>query len=461
MPLNPLAMLAVQRNPALQGLLGSETGGPALGSVFGGFPQSPTPPSPQPGGNVGRLGALFGAQNQDELNQGLIQSGLATLAGSFGTTGPQARTPSLMEALAGGVAAGRQHVATIRQEAVEQANIKARTLLAAEQGAVSRLNRLREARRQEVMASVNLTDDNERLSALVELTQAGDLEGVRALQQIDEAMTERNLAQRALFLSEHIGNQIDISDPASILSGASQLAQAGLTDEAAEWRQLANSVQNIAQYEGELTWKDVGSQHVAVNRDNEVVFSLDKDIDPGEAARLAQSRELALRAEARDVGKEYLSNLNAISDDFRRDARPYAVMSRFARAAAGAPDNPAGDQTLVMSLNKMLDSMSAVREGEFNRVAGMGSVSNMIRSQANKILGGGELDREVAGQIRDEISRLSGEWSNTAERELYSPYRERAGAAGVDLNDFMIDYFEGLGPDAATGLSSDNPLNQF
>lgn len=129
--------------------------------------------------------------------------------------------------------------------------------------------------------------------------------------------------------------------------------------------------------------------------------------------------------------KERLDRINQLADDFRTEASPLMEAQRIGSTATGAPATGAGDQTLVIALNKLLDPGSVVREGEFERVAKVGGFTAQAQQFANRIVSQGELSGEAREALKAEVGRLL--QANAAElQSLGSFYERRSLDAGVD-----------------------------
>lgn len=128
---------------------------------------------------------------------------------------------------------------------------------------------------------------------------------------------------------------------------------------------------------------------------------------------------------------ERLSRINSLADDFRTEANGLIEAQRFAENAQGAPATAAGDQTLVVTLNKLLDPNSVIRQSEFDRVAQIGGFTGQAQQFANRILSEGELGEQARQSIRQEIDRLRR--ANAQElQSIQEHYRRRAQDADVD-----------------------------
>lgn len=128
---------------------------------------------------------------------------------------------------------------------------------------------------------------------------------------------------------------------------------------------------------------------------------------------------------------ERLNRINQLADDFRTEASGLIEAQRFAENAEGAPSSAAGDQTLVVTLNKLLDPRSTIRQGEFDRVAEIGGFTGQAQQFANQIVSEGELGEQARQSIRDEIERLKR--ANAQElQSVGQHYRRRAVDAGLD-----------------------------
>lgn len=156
---------------------------------------------------------------------------------------------------------------------------------------------------------------------------------------------------------------------------------------------------------------------------------------------------------------ERINRINSLADDFRSEAGGLIEAQRFADNAESAPASAAGDQTLVVTLNKLLDPNSTVREGEFTRVAKIGGFTGEAQQLANRILSEGELGEQARQSIRQEIERLR--QANAQELQSVGEfYRRRAMDAGVDPRLVVRSAFmdqSGGGVGSAANQNTDEP----
>lgn len=136
-------------------------------------------------------------------------------------------------------------------------------------------------------------------------------------------------------------------------------------------------------------------------------------------------------SELRSVMQQELTNTRKLANDFFAQTKDYQEAWRQARLALNAPATGAGDQTLVVAFNKLLDAGSVVREGEFDRVYGIGGLRARFGNALNKVLAGGELHSVTRQQLLDEVQRLSSALDEDIQI-FAQPFTEQATAFGLN-----------------------------
>lgn len=131
--------------------------------------------------------------------------------------------------------------------------------------------------------------------------------------------------------------------------------------------------------------------------------------------------------------------------------------------------NPLAQIALVFSFMKTLDPTSVVRESEYATAENARGVPETVRNMWNKVKDGARL----TGEQIDNMSVAGRNTAKTWKRKQASfakTYTARAKRRGVDPDDVVFDFFDGMGLDddatsptsAAPGRApSANPAAQF
>jgi hypothetical protein len=130
-----------------------------------------------------------------------------------------------------------------------------------------------------------------------------------------------------------------------------------------------------------------------------------------------------------------------LADDFYResaDARSFAGAITQAEAAG---DNAVGDQSLIFSINNLLDPGVTVRQDDFVRYAEAGDLTAKAERYWNMIGRDGRLPTEVRAQIVAEIAGIGAQKREQFERDLFDRYTRRAVDAGVNPADVVSNPF--------------------
>jgi hypothetical protein len=106
---------------------------------------------------------------------------------------------------------------------------------------------------------------------------------------------------------------------------------------------------------------------------------------------------------------------------YRTQINQFDTMVATAKASKLLKNRAGGDQALVMIFNKILDPNSVVREGEFDRYAGMMPLLNKAKLALQRVGSGGTLTEDE----RDDILTLGEAWSKIA-REKMKLFRKGA-----------------------------------
>jgi hypothetical protein len=326
-----------------------------------------------------------------------------------------------VSAIAKGLLMGRTATASSRQE-VAEAN-------------EARLVRLQEEERKRKIAhtlsQANPLDPNARMTTFGELLSMGELDIAEQWLKLDKDMEGRSFEDQARVVRRDIMASLNENpSPEAMMQAAARFTAAGMTGDAQEVRLQADSLQAIEEYRGALEWRNLGGKHIAVDREGNVVMEFDTTMTPAERAAYALQVEQLARAEAQGATADYLKYMNEIGDDFRIDVRPVRTVAEFYRNAMNAGDNPVGDQTLIVSINKLLDPEGVVREGEFDRVARAGGFYDKLKGIVDKTVEG-RIPPRIRAQVIEEIQSLATEARSMFEEQVLPIYVTRSTIAGV------------------------------
>lgn len=387
-----LDVVLAQRNPQMAGLLGR---GPAV--------QQTTPAPAMP--------AIRSVQAQQPAPAAQAASGpsfLDRLGGIFGDTPETRREAMLLAGLS--LVGNRGHDGP----GLGQAIIAGRG--AAEASAEKRAEKaLREQmlrQRTDILGSTDLLDPMQRTAALSALIQTGDMEGIKMLNDIESRFPSMQAVEA--------GDEIKVFDPRTGTFGA------GVT---------------LPEPPKDTSWQDTG---------NKIVLVDDQTGDRiAEIPKTMPAEDLAKRA------GQIFDQTNALADDFRSETSALQDSLRVGQTATDAPADAAGDQTMVIAFNKLLDPTSVVREGEFDRVAAIGGFSAQAQRFANQIAKDGRLSEQSRVALRAEIARML-ETNTQQLHNIAEQYIERANAVGVNP-DFVVR--RGIQPTAPAQRQQDELTN--
>lgn len=465
MPINPLALLVSQRNPALSGLLSSQTGGLQVRAGPGvptptpvlrpsvaapARPAAPPPTGAPSGGGFfdsllgGRDPNLSDAANRRATNQGLTQAGLSILAGATRQEG----TGSALANIAQGLMAGRAHSEEFRQQAFQTARAVAADERDAQESAVrvqsAELDLMRRQARMNAMAGIDLTNPNSRMAGMMSLGQSGDLEGVGMLENIDRQLRDRTEEERYQITREFIQDQIDWDNagPDEFLNAAARLTASGFGDEAQAYQGMAESMLRMQSAQGIQQWLDKGDMLVGVGPDGTVLAEYKKGLSP-EAIQAQMRHDETMRFNLAKAGSDReMQAVERIGNDWRQEAGALAEAGRFYSLAMGADNTLPGINSLVNALNKLTDPDSVVRQSEFNRTAEGRAILDRAKQIAERFNRGG-VSVDLYEEIKDEVQRLATDMQAFAEDTIIQPYLRRMDTFGVENADYEIvrDYF--------------------
>ncbi len=396
-----LDIVLQQRNPRMAGLLGGAPNSPL---------QQSTPAPAQPA--IRSVQPLQRAPAPEAQPQGQEPSFLGRLRDSiFSIYGDDPETQRQAMLLAGLAMVGnRGHDGP----GLGQAIIAGRG--AAQQSAEKRAKKAAEeqmlARRAEIIGSTDLTDPAQRTAAMQAFFAASDFDGARMLNDIE--------AQFPNLEPVEAGDKIKLFDPRT-----------------GEWR--GDLALPAPPRDTEL--RDAGTKILLIDKQTgDVISEFPKTLSP-EAFR--------------DRLDKTFGQTNALADDFRSETSALQDSLRLGQTATSAPADAAGDQTMVIAFNKLLDPTSVVREGEFDRVAAIGGFQARAQRFANEIAKDGRLSDQSRAALKAEVERML--QVNTQQlHQIAEQYIERANSVGVNP-DFVVR--RGIQPGASTGGRQDQLRN--
>lgn len=407
----PSLLDAFLKNQQIQGgLLG--TGGSTLAARA--QQAGMTDQGPQNLGGV--LGSIFGGQASPLLSQqantqsqrdALINAGLATLASD------QRGLPALAE----GVLVGRQTGQQSRTQALQQQIAAIKQI---------RENRKRQ-RREELLSGADLSNPQVREKITAELMAGGDFDAVDRMAKLEDKFSRDPVEIEG-------EGQVELIDPRTM-----------------ETRRKVKVPEKPA------GWKSVDTGGVVQLRDadtGQVIAEVSKTMAPGAFQERTQ---------------EIFDRTNALADDFRTETSGLQDALRMGESATDAPPTAAGDQTLVIALNKLLDPNSVVRQSEFTRTAEVGGFQAQAQQFANRLVSQGEFSPQTREILRDEIERLQ-QTNKQQLSEVADQFRQRATTFGVNpdyvvregLQDTLLEREEEDEEEEQAGVSDPlNVLEQF
>lgn len=136
---------------------------------------------------------------------------------------------------------------------------------------------------------------------------------------------------------------------------------------------------------------------------------------------------------------------DALADDFFRESGDARTFSNALSQAAAAGDNAIGDQTLIFSLNNLLDPNAVVRQDDYRRYADAGDLTARAERFWNMIGKDGRLPSGVKDQIRAEINAVGAQKRQQFESSTLERFRQRATQAGVDPTNVIFNPFDTVG----------------
>lgn len=307
---------------------------------------------------LGGVGQAIGGPNDPNLTpeQNRAAQQQAMLQSGFATLASQGRG---LQRLGEGGLRG-QAVGAAARQAATQAN---------EQERVSKL-------RADLFKRQDLSSHEGRVSAVQDLLGAGLQEDAQKLINL--------MGQYQTPQVLEAGDQFRIFDPNT--------------------REISDTGVKLPEPPKETSWQQVG--------DNLQLM----DDQTGEPIASLSNPERMSEAELRAATKDKFQMANTLRDDFRADAGGFQEGVQLAQAALQGPANAAGDQTLVIAFNKLLDPASVVREGEFDRVAQIGGYQAQAQRFANRILSDGQLSADSREQLKSEVARLEAQRAEELQR---------------------------------------------
>lgn len=492
------SLLEVQDNQPQTGLLaqpGLTRFQPPPGPVTpSGAPQPEVapPPTPAPSGPRGleppvglgtRIAEMLGGSPRPDLSpeenealkrRAFMTAGLAMLADPDGGMG----------AIGRGILAGREDTEAYGRKLEEENEVRLAKLQQQQQM----------AQQLELLSNWSIVDENSRMMAVEDSMRRGDLASAEFLMKAEPMLRDMDSYQRQRFVERDLDRRIeeggvDTTTPEGLLFAAGLYTRQGITDVAAKYQDMAETIQRIEQAHEGLTWQDLGDRRVAVDRYGNEVASLDKEMTPGEQAADLRAREQQALARQQGATGETLSAMRNITNDFRTAASEAQDVAHFANLAQEAALGRLGTDVLVNAFLKILDSDSAVMDGEFGRVfsaARPGGPSGWI-SGAMSRLRAGTLPEEDQERLRDTIIDMAMQGRQLFEETILPRYVIQAQVAGLDpnvvlwnpfqtnmdLNTVQLPTVEGVpsalgggtapsvGGGAGPNIGADNPLGRY
>lgn len=386
-----LDVVLAQRNPQMAGLLGR---GPAV--------QQTTPAPAMP--------AVRSVQSQQPAPAPAASgpSFLDRLGSIFGDTPETRREAMLLAGLS--LVGNRGHDGPGLGQAIIAGRSAAQA--SAEKRAEKALQEQIIARRTDIIGSTDLNDPMQRTSAVKALLEGNDLDGAKMLLDIEARFPELKPIEA--------GDEVKVFDPR--------------TGEFTEGVRLPEPPKDT-----EL--RDAGTKILLIDKQTGDVIS--------EFAKTMAPEDLAKRA------GQIFDQTNALADDFRSETSHLQESLQMGEIAQGAPADAAGDQTMVIAYNKLLDPPSVVREGEFDRTARIGGFHAQAQQFANRILADGRLSEDARAALQAEIKRMFAMRQQQL-TQIAEQYIERANAAGVNP-DFVVR--RGIQPVAPAQRKQDELTN--
>lgn len=473
MPLNPLALLTIQRNPALAGLLGRQDPNiqpvrspvPPVGpGMLMGRPTPPpgllspsvAPPAPrgapaaQGGGLRGFLGDITSGaddpnltpeQNQRARRMGSLKAGLSIIAGANREPGTGHPLANLAAGLLAGQGAGEEFRANLFTQARQVAADKQSGEMAALQMEGQRIGLMREQARNATLGDRDLRNPEVRQDVILELANRGDLEGVQMMQNIDGVLRDTAVEDQGKALREQLTEGLDYSDPRAVAAVAGRLAGSGFGVEAQALNQTAALMLQIKDAYGIQSYQNVGDRVVGLDADGKEVMSLEVGESPelmAANARHFQTQQLAL---AQAVNDDQRQAITSLGDDFHNRSSTAQAAGMWYQMGLEAPDNSIGHYTLINVYSKLIDPDTAIREGETQNVRETAPWLERFLDPDGRIING-VLPPEAAQRLRGEINRLAQEQKATFESTIVEPMLRQANAMGVNPDLFMFNPFD-------------------
>lgn len=350
-----------------------------------GILSGPQAPQTGPGTAGGVFGRLFGGaddpnltpeQNDAARRQALIQAGIATILSQRGG----------IEAAAEGLAFGQQAGAASRANA----------LAADELRRADDEQQRTAALRSNLLSTVDATDRGALAQATLILASQGDFEGVGQLVDLAESLPSDQFIQgqrgQLLHFNPTTRSITEIQSPEDLPAN----------------RQLSQ--------QGDVT---------------RLV-----DLDTGGVIAEFDHRKIQSASDLNADIRQAIDLESKLNDRFFRQTADYQEAFRRGRDALSAPENRAGDETMVIGFQKMLDAASVVREGEFNRIYDVGGLQARAELWLNRIRSGGELAAETRDIVRGEIRRLKA----ALEEDIgvaAEPFIRQANSAGLNASNVV------------------------
>lgn len=162
-----------------------------------------------------------------------------------------------------------------------------------------------------------------------------------------------------------------------------------------------------------------------------------RDPDAARAFGATQPEEPEAGLSAADI----FDRTDKLADDFFRESADARSFAAAITQAAAAGDNAIGDQSLIFSMNNLLDPGVTVRQDDFVRYAEAGDLTAKAERYWNMIGQDGRLPTEVRTQIVAEIEGIGAQKREQFERDLFDRYTRRATDAGVKPEDVLFNPF--------------------
>lgn len=139
---------------------------------------------------------------------------------------------------------------------------------------------------------------------------------------------------------------------------------------------------------------------------------------------------------------------NQFRDEFNTNAKTFRTVVPMYKNIVSAATNPnpsaQSDMSLIFAYMKLLDPNSTVREGEYATAEKAGSVPQALWNVYNKAKDGQKLQPEQRIGFANEAKKVFGN-NNAMFHQDMGRYTDLAKRRGVDPNDVVYDYGQGLG----------------